>query len=180
MLDLILGSGLAVAALLFVLWPLVRGGAVAHQAAAAAVPAREATALEALREIEFDQATGKLSPEDYATLKARYAPQALAELKAREAAGTVAEAVADAVGDAAPAPPAAHAMRAGDEAAERLIARMRQRSTTCPTHGARPEPDALYCSDCGTYLASACLHCGAPVEGTGARFCGSCGNALAA
>src|SRR5215470_2422959 len=38
-------------------------------------------ALSALREIEFDKATGKLSEEDYAALKAKYTAEALAVLR---------------------------------------------------------------------------------------------------
>jgi len=38
-------------------------------------------ALSALKEIEFDQATGKLSDEDYAMLKGKYTAQALDALR---------------------------------------------------------------------------------------------------
>ncbi|MDH5234534.1 MAG: cytochrome c biogenesis protein CcsA, partial [Gemmatimonadota bacterium] len=67
-----------------------------------------------------------------------------------------------------------------DDAAERLIARVKARATTCPSCGPRPEPDALFCSDCGRYLAAACLRCGTAVEEADARFCTACGHALAA
>lgn len=163
MLALMLGSVLAVLGLAYVLWPLLgAGGAVRGVELAPELPA-EASALEALREIEFDEATGKLSPEDYATLKATYTPMALAELRARET-------------DAAPSPDE----RAVEDAAERLIARAKQRGATCPTCGPRPEPDALHCSDCGRFLGAACMRCGAPVGDDTARFCVECGEALAA
>jgi hypothetical protein len=45
-------------------------------------------ALAALREIEFDRATGKLSDEDYAALKAKYSEEALALIRAEENAQT--------------------------------------------------------------------------------------------
>ena len=172
MLALVVGSGLAVVALLYVLAPLMRGAETSRRGGYAPVLAPEASALEALREIEFDQATGKLSPEDYATLKATYAPRALEELKAREAAGGAMQ-----VTDAEVATPTS---AADADAAEQLVARMRSRRTTCPTHGARPEADALYCSDCGQFLAGACLRCGAAVTDPQSRFCGECGAALAA
>jgi hypothetical protein len=169
MLALIVGSALSVAGLLYVLMPLLRGAAATHvRGSYAPEEMPEASALEAMREIEFDQATGKLSPEDYATLRATYAPRALAELQARDAGVTAARVAAGGRGTAEA------------DAAERLIARMRSRSTSCPTHGPRPESDALYCSDCGQYLSASCLRCGAAVTDPQSRFCGECGSALAA
>ena len=44
-------------------------------------------ALSALKEIEFDQATGKLSDEDYAMLKGKYTAQALQALRAEDGRG---------------------------------------------------------------------------------------------
>ena len=64
--------------------------------------------------------------------------------------------------------------------AERAIRRARAIAAVCPVDGPRPEPDALYCSDCGRWLEGKCAGCGAPVTGEGARFCASCGTALAA
>jgi len=154
MLELIVGGALAVLGLVYVLAPLMRGAV--HSGAAIPAPrADEASAIEALREIEFDQATGKLSPDDYATLRATYAPLALAELEAREAG-------------------------APDDAAEQLIARMKARKLACAQCGPRPEGDAVFCSDCGRYLSPACLRCGAAIEDPHSRFCGECGSALAA
>ena len=93
MIALVLGSVLAVLALAYVLYPLVRGGIQAPVVILAPEAAPESSALDALREIEFDQATGKLSPEDYATLKATYTPRALEELRAREAGAAAASPV---------------------------------------------------------------------------------------
>lgn len=177
MFAMIVGSALAVAGLLYVLMPLLRGAAATHvRGSYAPEEMPEASALEAMREIEFDQATGKLSPEDYATLRATYAPRALAELEAREAGVQAARVLAA----AAAQPGAMTAAPDAADAAERLIARMRSRSTSCPTHGPRPESDALYCSDCGQYLSASCLRCGAAVTDPHSRFCGECGAALAA
>ncbi len=165
MIALLLGSVLAVAALAFVMWPLLKGGLRSTPIVLAPEQAPEASALEALREIEFDQATGKLSPEDYATLKATYTPMALAELRAREA------------GAAAASPAAAAAMSAVDDAAEALIARVKQAGRNCPSCGPRPESDAAFCSDCGRMLGAGCPGCGAAV-GPDAKFCVECGEAL--
>jgi len=164
---LLLGSVLAVAALAFVMWPLLKGGLSSAPIVLAPEQAPEASALEALREIEFDQATGKLSPEDYATLKATYTPRALAELRAREA------------GAASASPAAAAAMSAADDAAEALIARVKQGGRNCPRCGPRPESDALFCSDCGRMLGAGCPSCGAAVPAD-AKFCVECGAGLVA
>lgn len=162
MIALLLGSVLAVAALAFVMWPLLKGGLRATPIVLAPEQAPEASALEALREIEFDQATGKLSPEDYAMLKAAYTPRALAELRAREA------------GVVAASPRAA----AADDAAEALIARVRQGGVGCPSCGPRPETGALFCSDCGRALGGGCVSCGAPLA-LDVNFCVECGTAVA-
>ena len=170
MTALLVGSGLAVAALLYVLLPLLRGAGAAEAAVVAAPAGAELVAggIEAMREIEFDRATGKLSDEDYAALRARYAPLALAELRARAAADTVSGTDARSVAAAA------------DDPVEAMIARARGRASSCGTCGPRPESDALFCSDCGATLLASCLRCGAAVEAPQARFCTGCGAALAA
>ncbi|MBX3133781.1 MAG: zinc ribbon domain-containing protein [Gemmatimonadaceae bacterium] len=163
MLALFLGAALAVLALAYVLLPILRGSAAAPLTALAPEAAPESSAIDALREIEFDQATGKLSDEDYAALKAAYTPRALDELRARESAA------------ASAAPDGA----APEDAAEALIARMRQGGVACPHCGPRPESDALFCSDCGRMLGAGCPSCGAAVD-SDAKFCVECGAGLSA
>jgi hypothetical protein len=173
MIALLVGAALAVAALVYVLLPLfdVRV-APARRAPAPPVEAGE-TAIEALREIEFDRATGKLSDEDYAALKTEYTRSALVELRTREgrdSAGATSVTVA-------PDDPAL----AGDvDAAEAAVLRYRSVRRECVTCGPRPEPDPAFCSTCGTYLKGTCAHCGATVDTPASRFCASCGNSLAA
>jgi hypothetical protein len=120
------------------------------------------SAIEALREIEFDRATGKLSDDDYDGMKAKYTVQALVELREQDALGGRAT-----VGSSA-------------DVAERLVRKYRPGSTLCTTHGLRPEPDALFCSECGAFLPGKCDQCGAPVTAVGAHFCTGCGHVLAA
>jgi hypothetical protein len=169
MTALIVGSVLAVLALVFVLWPLVRGAAELRAPANVPDLPPEASALDALREIEFDEATGKLSAGDYAALRATYTPLALAELRARDASAAAVE-----PGDSVASTEGTR------DAAEELIARAKQRARTCVTCGPRPESDAWFCSDCGRFLGTACLACGAQVESERARFCTECGSSLAA
>ena len=167
MIALLLGTALAVAALGFVLLPLFRDGAAALDSRSNP-PTRDvgidrARAVDALREIEFDRETGKLSDDDYASLKASYTQRALDAMRAEDAAAT-------------PSAPES----ADLDPAEIAVRRFRARMVSCTTCGPRPEPDAAYCSNCGSYLKGACAHCGAGIEEPGARFCGACGHALAA
>jgi ribosomal protein L40E len=97
MTALLVGTALAVASLCYVIYPLFRadmpgaqrnlafrGGQVAG-ALAVAKP-RQSHAVDALRELEFDRQTGKISDSDYEPLKARYTEQALVVMRAGSAA----------------------------------------------------------------------------------------------
>ena len=124
-----------------------------------------AVALRALKEIEFDRATGKLSDADYDALKAEYTAAALAALRAEPGSRE------------GPPPPAAQ--RAPAVAGP---TRLPASAPVCPTHGPRPEPDAVFCSECGRRLTAApsfCTRCGAALE-RDARYCHSCGARVAA
>ncbi|HEX5829526.1 MAG TPA: zinc ribbon domain-containing protein [Gemmatimonadaceae bacterium] len=162
MTALVVGTLLALVALGVVLQPLFAeprapsGGDRARPA----LPDEDPVA--ALREIEFDRATGKLSDGDYGALKRAYTEKALAAMRASDAAA------------------ATPATAPGDDPAEAAILSLRARRERCPDCGPRPEPDALWCSSCGRYLPGCCADCGATVDRIGARFCGSCGRSLAA
>lgn len=81
MTPLIIGTLLAIAALSFVLWPLL----VPSVSPMTAAPVRGASpdyAVDALLELEFDRATGKISDADYASLKIRYTNKALTAMRA--------------------------------------------------------------------------------------------------
>ena len=116
-----------------------------------------AVALRALKEIEFDRATGKLSDADYDVLKQKYTAEALVALRAERGTPTP---------GASPGIPERRALTRGQ----------------CPIHGARPESDAQFCSDCGRRLGSApgyCARCGASLE-VAAQYCHACGTRVAA
>lgn len=85
MTALILGTLLALAAVSYVLYPLLvsRGPSAAPPVPDEPGRAREnvrSQAIEALTEIEFDRATGKLSGTDYESLKASYTEQVQAAM----------------------------------------------------------------------------------------------------
>ncbi len=80
---LVVGAALAVAALIYVLFPLFDVVAPLRSRLTAHPWRAPESAIDALREIEFDRATGKLSDEDYTSLKAAYTRSALVELRSR-------------------------------------------------------------------------------------------------
>lgn len=146
---IVAGVLLALAAAFIVLQPLLRANA--GHAPADVVPlfsdsddeddpamARRDRALAALKEIDFDRATGKLSDDDYAQLKAQFTQEALDAL----------EAVDSSVSSPIPPPPVA------DDAVEALI-----RSASAPAAARR------FCLECGTPFEPGkkfCTECGAP------------------
>ena len=156
---------LAVLALWLVLWPMLSPESSTPRAEEPVDPEETArgVALTALKEIEFDRETGKLSDPDYAFLKEKYTAAALEALRAE-------------------APDDIEAMVAA------RVRVLRSASTSvspgapgCPTCGPRPEPDAVFCSTCGQRLplAGRCNHCGAALAPDG-RFCEGCGSRVAA
>ena len=171
MLELIGGILLAAGAVYFVLQPILRP-------ASSGVEERDvgsvdegddpdddfsprAVALRALKEIEFDRATGKLSDADYDHLKTKYTTEALAALRGGHPGGGSRE--TGGIGGS-PAP----------------VSRLPV--PACPTHGPRPESDAAFCSECGRRLATApgyCARCGSALEHD-AHYCHSCGARVAA
>ncbi len=167
MFELILGVLLAAGATYFVLLPILRPPVESADSAAAPDegedPAddmsRQTVALRALKEIEFDRATGKLSDTDYEQLKVKYTQEALVAMREQRAPYAVSRAPEQPTG----VQRTAHSAR-------------------CPDHGPRPERDAQFCSDCGRRLGTAqgyCTRCGTALEDD-ARYCNRCGARVAA
>jgi len=162
-LELALGIALVAAAVYFVLRPII--SPVPNEEGQGARDegedpeddfSRRAVALRALKEIEFDRATGKLSDADYDALKRKYTGEALVALREEEAT---------------PLPVAARPSFPPPGPA-----------VACPTDGPRPERDARFCSACGRRLGEApgyCTRCGMALEPE-ARFCARCGVKVAA
>ncbi len=86
MIPLVIGTALALFALAFVLHPLFFPPARTYDESvvrdAGLHPATPA--VDALREIEFDKETGKLSEGDYDALRAGYTERALTELRDKQ------------------------------------------------------------------------------------------------
>ena len=82
MIALLVGTALAVTSLLYVLYPLFRAEPALVARGPSARRAQSSTAVDALRELEFDRQTGKISSSDYESLKARYTEQAVVVMRA--------------------------------------------------------------------------------------------------
>lgn len=167
MLELIVGLLLAAGATYYVLLPILRpplepaGDAPLTDDGEdpADDMSPQAVALRALKEIEFDRATGKLSDQDYDQLKAKYTAEALAALRGE---------------------PTSYAVRRTPEL--RANVPRTTHDARCPEHGPRPEKDAQFCSECGRRLGTApgyCVRCGTALE-SDARYCNRCGARVAA
>ena len=153
LLALIVGTMLAVGAVGFVLHPLFFVVRAPDARRAVLKADSEDSPIVALREIEFDRATGKLSESDYAELKKTYATRALEQMRASDA-------------------------KASFDPIEERVQLYRLTHRECSTCGLRPESDAVYCSNCGAYLDRACPACGSEIKESSAVFCSTCGTTL--
>ena len=159
---LMVGTALAVGALAFVLYPLFFDVPRRKAPLSTAGDSPDESAIRALREIEFDRATGKLSDSDYADLRRDYGNRAVREMRASSAEPT--------------AKAAAHAL----DPVEAKVREWRESHRECKTCGVRPENDAIYCSTCGSYLDERCGACGKDITESSAGFCSHCGAGLGA
>jgi rRNA maturation endonuclease Nob1 len=179
-----LGEALAAAivgllALWLVLQPLIRPSAPRSAATEPVDPEEtpKGIALTALKEIEFDRETGKLSEVDYEFLKAKYTSAALEALRldTEEKSGVASDDVEAMIAAKVRAFRSASATTPSD------AARVPPASPVCGTCGPRPEPDAVFCSTCGRRLPTrtVCDSCGTALQPE-SKFCESCGRQVAA
>lgn len=146
------GLIIAVAAVFLVLEPVLRATTLPPERLPASddnddpTLARRDTALAALKEIEFDRATGKLSDEDYERLRTKYTTEALEALRAANAFAPTA---------LPPYRPSSSEPGGDGDAVEALIASARASSKS---------KGRKFCIECGSVL-----------EGSG-RFCVECGS----
>jgi hypothetical protein len=132
-------------------------------------------ALTALKEIEFDRETGKLSDADYEFLRAKYTAAALGALKQESEQGAPDDVEAMVAAKV-------RALRSAPAAPSSNVTTPPQiPPASCRTCGPRPESDAIFCSSCGRPLPtrSVCDRCGAALS-PDSRFCERCGQQVAA
>jgi cytochrome c-type biogenesis protein CcmI len=131
---------LVVAVMIFLLQPMLMGQRASlrwEEDEPTEAEARRRVTLLALRDVEYDYATGKLTEADYRALKRELSAEALAAL--------------DHVDAEAAAGPAGAPPELEDE-----IARLRgglRTGTTCSVCGSANETGSLFCSYCGAPLA---------------------------
>lgn len=145
-LTLIVGGGLlATAVVLYVLLPIVQGReALLHRTEEESTEEefRKRIALSALRDVEYDYATGKLDEEDYRRLRGELSVEALRILE--DTGGEAAAGTAAAGDEGAPSDPL-----------EAEIARLRQgleEGRACRTCARVNPPGSRYCGGCGEPL----------------------------
>jgi rRNA maturation endonuclease Nob1 len=130
-------------------------------------------ALTALKEIDFDRETGKLSESDYQLLKAKYTAAALEAMRQEKAVGSddIEALVAAKV----------RAFRLAATSTTTIPLSSVGGSPACSACGPMPEPDARFCSSCGRRLPTplVCDRCGSALN-PDSRFCESCGSQVAA
>lgn len=106
-------------------------------------------ALAALKEIEFDRETGKLSDVDYEFLKTKYTAAALEALRGDAVGGDTIRGEMlreNAAQEARASRGASGAVEAPTGTAAPAL------TALCRICGPRPEPDAIFCSTCGRSL----------------------------
>lgn len=127
--------------------------------------------LVALRDLDFDHATGKVADEDYGPQRAALMARGAAVLKQLDVAGVVDEASA-----------IEQAIAARRKTAASAPARVAQPKpadgVACPGCGAPVQAGDRFCSGCGMSLNRTCAQCGTAVT-AGDRFCGKCGAPVA-
>ncbi len=169
-----------IAALWLVLQPLIRPHSSASLPFEPLDPEEtpKGVALAALKEIEFDRETGKLSDDDYEFLKAKYTAAAVEALRLDQA-GAVSNDVEALIAAKVRLLRSATATTPSDTLTP--LSPPSAAAPACDTCGPRPEPDAVFCSTCGRRLTAPqyCDPCGAGLV-PGSRFCEACGRPVAA
>ena len=149
---LIIGFILLGAALAFVIWPFWEKRKKGVKDSTIADVNRRESVLAALRDLDFDFKTGKVSEEDYQPLRAQLLAEAAQYIESE---------------------------KTEDEKLEALIqARRKTQKIECEHCGAPVEADQKFCSKCGSVAKTeSCPSCGKKIR-TDDAFCSSCGTKL--
>jgi hypothetical protein len=130
----------------------------------------------AIRELDFDHETGKVSDEDHARQRAELVREGVAILKGLDRLEATAPA-ADSL-EAAIA-----AMRQGEDVGADVaglsVAPTANGYHACPSCGTPASSTDRFCGTCGQSLEFTCAECGTPHQ-SGDLFCAHCGAALEA
>jgi hypothetical protein len=179
--SVFLGLALGLLIVLIVAQPFLEGQGVREQKLSktdSLIVKREQT-LTALRDLDFDHATGKITDEDYAPQRAHLVAQGAAVLKQiddltpREPRPLPARLTVLPTEDDLEAEIAAR--RKAQRARSVPVAQPRPADAmACPQCGVSVQSSDRFCPKCGTTLAQTCLDCGHSLRPTD-RFCPHCG-----
>jgi ribosomal protein S13 len=154
---ILVGTGLLILTALFVANPLVNKKGRKTTAASTKLPTisnQYAETLIALRDLDFDQRTGKITDEDYAKLRAELLVKASRELQVKNQQE---KELNDLI-----------------EGAIRSRKKEKQPARTCKQCGSNQKTTDRFCSACGASLTPVCQNCGHEIK-PGDLFCTGCG-----
>jgi hypothetical protein len=164
--TLIAALGFALIAFGIVAWPLIQPGrrvVPRTDDTLDELRRKRDTIYESLRELDFDQRTGKISEADYAELAESYKRQAITLLKQLD------DQTRDAI--------LAIDREIEEEVATRRTTTVRRAGPRCVACGASIDASDRFCRTCGVPREKSCPKCSASV-GTGDQFCPRCGAGL--
>ena len=183
--SLLLGFALLLGVAFAVVRPLIEKQGLKEKrlGAVEALAAQRDMLLNALRDLDFDHATGKIADEDYAPQRARLAAEGAAVLKQLDTLRVTPRAE-DKAG------PAVHARRQApanvDDPVEAAVAARRRspvvESIVCHHCSASAQTADKFCPRCGAAaqaVSAACPECGRAVRPDD-KFCAGCGAKLIA
>jgi hypothetical protein len=162
-------------------YPLVRGSSSEEEEEIPQDPyleellSKKEAAYSALKELEFDYGTGKLSEEDFTELRDQYKAKAVAilrEIDEAEEGDSIDSQIEHAVEE----------LRVSTKSPKRKVGVAAE--TVCAQCGVINDVGDKFCSDCGASLAeqpkrNVCRNCGLDYQ-EGDKFCSGCGEALMA
>ena len=180
--SLLLGFALLLLVAFVVARPLVEKQGLSEKrlGLAETLAAQRDALLNALRDLDFDYATGKITGEDYAPRRARLVAEGAALLKQLDA--LTGQAVTRAEDKAEQAIRARRQSATNEEdAIEAAIAARRRtpvvEGLTCHACGASAQAGDKFCPECGIALSATCSECGRAIRAND-KFCAGCGAKL--
>jgi len=171
--SLLLGFALLVGVAFFVVRPLIekQGLKEKRPGAVEALVTQRDMLLNALRDLDFDHATGKIADEDYAPQRARLAAEGAAVLKQLDVMRVTSRAQDKALRHR-------QAPASMDDAIEAAVAARRRspvvESIVCHQCGASAQAADKFCPRCGVVLSTPCPECCRACRPDD-RFCAGCG-----
>jgi hypothetical protein len=188
--SLLLGLALLLVVAFIVARPLIekRGLREKEFGPADRLLAQRETVLNALRDLDFDHTTGKITAEDYAPQRAELVAQGVAVLKQLDELGVAPNGASASADDEIEravrarrkvAPRAVDDLIEGEVAARRRARAPAADAVTCPQCGASAQASDKFCPQCGAALSITCPECGRPARPDD-KFCAGCGAKLLA